>query len=199
MAARTDTYVAFMRGINVGGKNKLPMRDLVAMFTEAGCTDVRTYIQSGNVVFSAPPESTKRRAGRGSASADWAPRFGELTSAEIMARFRLKVPLVLRTADELRRVAKGNPFLKSGADEDSLHVAFLGNLPGAKVVASLDHNRSPGDSFEVRGREVYLHLPNGVARTKLTNAYFDSKLATVSTMRNWRTVLKLIEMTQATE
>ena len=154
------------------------------MFTEAGCTDVRTYIQSGNVVFSAAPGLAKR--------------LPDLVSQRIADRFAYRVPLVLRTADEFRLVATSNPFLESDSNVDSLHVGFLADLPAPRDVVALDPKRSPGDSFKVRGQEIYLCLPNGVARTKLTNAYFDSKLATTSTFRNWRTVLKLLEMTQAT-
>lgn len=175
-------HLALLRGINVGGKNKLSMSALSEMFAEAGCAEVRTYIQSGNVVFTATPALAQR--------------LPDLISKRIADRFGLRVPVVLRSADELRQVAAGNPFLQSGADAESLHVAFLTDRPDDRRIAVLDPKRSPGDSFEVRGGEIYLHLPNGVAGTKLTNAYFDSKLATTSTVRNWRTVLKLVEMTQ---
>lgn len=171
-----STYVALLRGINVGGKNKLPMAELARTFTAAGCRDVRTYIQSGNVVFAASPR---------------------LAAPKLAASLRLKVPVVMRSSDELREIAARNPFLKQGLDPESLHVAFLAEVPTRSRVASLDPERSPGDAFVPRGREIYLHLPNGVARTKLTTAWFDSKLATTSTFRNWRTVLKLLEMTQA--
>jgi len=181
---KVGTYVALLRGINVGGKNKLHMPDLAAMFTEAGCTDVRTYIQSGNVVFSVAPKTAKR--------------VPDLVSRRIADCFGYRVPVVLRTADELKKVAAGNPFFESDADAHSLHVGFLADLPTPRDVAALDPKRSPGDSFSVRGREVYLCLPNGVAGTKLTNAYFDSKLGTTSTIRNWRTVLRLLELTKPT-
>jgi uncharacterized protein (DUF1697 family) len=174
--------VALLRGINVGGKNTLPMCDLAAMFVEGGCTDVRTYIQSGNVVFAATPGVVERLA--------------DDISRRIAKSFGYRVPVVVRTADELRQVVRGNPFLKSDADARSLHVAFLADLPDPGRIAALDPKRSPGDSFSMRGREIYLCLPNGVAGTKLSNAYFDSALATTSTLRNWRTVLKLLEMTQ---
>jgi uncharacterized protein (DUF1697 family) len=75
-----------------------------------------------------------------------------------------------------------------------LHVMFLANAPSPENIAALDPKRCPPDEFIVRGREVYLKLPNGVARTKLSNAYFDSKLATIGTQRNWRTVKTLMEM-----
>ncbi len=174
------THVALMRGINVGGKNKLPMKDLAELFAGAGCGDVRTYIQSGNVLFSAPRGVLTKLPG--------------LVAARIAERFGYRTPVVLRTADELAETIANNSFLTAGAAEETLHVMFLADVPSARAVGDLDPRRSPGDTFVVRGRDVYLRLPNGAARTKLTNAYFDSKLATVSTGRNWRTVTKLLEM-----
>jgi uncharacterized protein (DUF1697 family) len=174
------THVALLRGINVGGKNILPMKDLAAMFVAAGCTGVRTYIQSGNVIFSAP--------------ATLARKLPEQITKAIEKRFGYRIPVIARTSDELARAIRDNPFLKPGVDEKALNVYFLANLPGAPAVAALDANRSAPDVFHVRGREIYLHLPNGMARTKLTNAYFDSKLSTISTARNWATVRKLLEM-----
>lgn len=176
-------HVALLRGVNVGGKNKLPMKDLAAIFRAAECDDVRTYIQSGNVLFSA--------------SKALARRVPSAVAEAIEADFGFAVPVVLRTADELRSVAADNPFLQDGADPAALHVAFLAKKPTAAKAASLDPERSPPDEFAVRGKDIYLHCPNGVARTKLTNAYFDAKLGTTSTVRNWRTVLKLIELAGA--
>jgi uncharacterized protein (DUF1697 family) len=108
-----------------------------------------------------------------------------------------RAPVVMRTAGELRAIARGNPFLRGGtsAEAESLHVMFLADRPSPARVATLDPKRSPSDEFEVMGREIYLRCPNGVGRTRLTNEYFDTKLATTSTMRNWRTVMKLLEMT----
>ena len=173
-------HVALLRGINVGGKNKLPMRELAAMFTAAGCTDVTTYIQSGNVVFSASPAVAKTVAA--------------FVVKRIEKDHGLRVPVLLRSAVELERVMRENPFLAAGAAPDKLHVMFLADAPKRAAVSALDANRSPPDAFEVVGREVYLHCPEGFGRTKLTNAYFDAKLATTSTVRNWRTVLTLGEM-----
>jgi uncharacterized protein (DUF1697 family) len=175
--------VALLRGINVGGKNKLPMRDLAGMFVEGGCENVQTFIQSGNVVFQA--------------SGPVAARLPELISAEILKKFGYRTPVVLRTARELEEVVANNPFVRAGAAEqieDVLHVMFLADMPGAGAADGLDALRSAPDEFVVRGREIYLRLPNGVARSKLTNAWFDSKLKTISTGRNWRTVNKLLEM-----
>lgn len=176
------THVALLRGINVGGKNPLPMKELVRMFEAAGCGNVQTYIQSGNVIFDAP-------AGASS--------IGHAVSAIVEKRFGYRVPVILRTAPQLGKVIIGNPFLKAGADLKTLHVYFLARAPGAAEVATLEPARSAPDAFHVLGQEIYLHLPNGIGRSKLTNAYFDAKLATVSTARNWSTVLKLVEMLQA--
>jgi uncharacterized protein (DUF1697 family) len=174
------TYLALLRGINVGGKNKLPKKDLKELFVAAGCDNVRTYIQSGNVVFEA--------------TAAVAARLPDQMATLIQERFGLRSPVVVRTAAELAGVVAGNPFLKAGAPEDELHVYFLAAEPSASRIETLDPARSPGDEFVVRGREVYLRLPNGMARTKLTNDYIDRRLATTSTARNWRTVTKLYEM-----
>lgn len=176
--SKTEHYVALLRGINVGGKNMLPMPELAKMFIAAGCGDVRTYIQSGNVIFKAMPELAAQLK----------------IAQQIEKKFAIKVPVVLRSASELEEMAANNPFLKAGAAAESLHVMFLMDLPKAGLVKQLDSKRSAPDEFIVRGREIFLKLPNGVARSKLTNAYFDSKLETVSTGRNWRTVLKLLEL-----
>ena len=173
-------HIALLRAINVGGRNKLPMRDLATIFIDAGCTDVITYIQSGNVVFRAPDEL--------------ATLIPSLIADSIAERFEMRVPVVTRSAAELNDVVTGNPFLDIESDFTKLHVAFLADRPGSAESASLDPERSPPDTFQMRGREIYLHLPNGAARSKLTNAYFDSKLATTSTARNWKTVLKLNEL-----
>ncbi len=174
-------YVALMRGINVGGKNMLPMKDLAAMFVAEGCTRVSTYIQSGNVVFSATPKVLVGLSGK--------------ITGRIAKKFGYQIPVVVRSADELANAIRGNPFLKSGADEKTVFLAFLGNdVPSMDAVAGLDANRSPGDLFHVQDREIYLHLLNGAGKTKLTNAYFDSKLKTISTLRNWATVQKILAM-----
>ncbi len=174
------THIALLRGINVGGKNKMPMPALAALFTESGCRDVQTYIQSGNVIFQAAPEA-----------ADTLPAQ---ISALIAERFGLRVPVVLRTAEQLAAAFHNNPFLAQELLTQTLHVMFLADLPSLEKVAGLDANRSTPDAFVVQGRDIYLHLPNGGADTKLTNAYFDAKLATVSTIRNWKTVTKLLEL-----
>jgi uncharacterized protein (DUF1697 family) len=175
-----ERHVALLRGINVGGKNRLPMKDLVAMFHDSGCSDVQTYIQSGNVLFRADTTLARRAPG--------------LIEKAISDRLGLRIPVLTRTTAELEDIASHNPFLAAGADPKILHVAFLLDRPSKPGIAALDPDRSPPDEFAVRGREIYLRFPNGVAGSKLTTRYFDSTLATTSTVRNWSTVLKLIEL-----
>jgi len=177
----TKTYAALLRGINVGGKHIVPMKDLAEIFATAECKDVRTYIQSGNVVFTC---TNNVAAG-----------LCRSLEKKIEARYGFPAPVVLRSHEELAQVSRSNPFLKAGKAEQTLYVSFLANEPAAEAVAKLDPQRSPGDEFRVIGREIYLHFPNGAGRSKLTNAYFDSRLSTTSTSRNWATVLKLLEMT----
>ena len=174
------TYAALLRGINVGGKNMLPMKELVTLCEQSGCAGVRTYINSGNVIFTSA-------AGR-------AVKIGDAISKAIEGRFGFRSPVILRSAAELDHIVGNNPFLQAGADEKWLHVMFLQSLPDPARVAALDPDRSPPDKFEVRGREIFAHCPAGVGQSKLTNAWFDSKLATVSTGRNWRTVCMLRDM-----
>lgn len=172
-------YVALLRGINVGGKNKLPMKELAALFESAGAGDVATFIQSGNVLFSAA--SSLARA------------LPALVGKKIESRFGFAAPIVIRSSAELSAIVEKNPFLN--ADENQLGIMFLADAPSAARLKLLDPARSPPDEFAVRGRDVYLRLVNGFAKTKLTNAWFDSKLETISTARNWRTLLKLRDLT----
>ncbi len=120
-------------------------------------------------------------------------RVPEIVTLAIRRRFGFENAVVIRSSEELRHVVDSNPFDTSG-DPRFLHVAFLGETPSAEAVSRLDPQRSPPDAFAVQGRNVHLHYPNGVARSKLTNEYLAAQLRTASTMRNWRTVLTLLEM-----
>lgn len=175
-----SVYIVLLRGINLGGKNRLPMSELKPLLADLGCAQVRTYLQSGNVLVTITPAVARRMPKR--------------LSECIADRFGITVPVVMRSAGELRRVASSNPYLTASANPKDLHVAFLEKAPDSSRAAKLDPSRSPGDDFKLRGREIYLSLPGGVAKSKLTNAYFDATLNTISTMRTWRTVLKLDEI-----
>jgi uncharacterized protein (DUF1697 family) len=177
-----SAHLALLRGINLGSR-RLPMKDLAAMLADAGCADVRTYIQSGNVVYRAAPALARRVPG--------------IVEEAIAERFGFECPVVTRTAAEIDGVVKANPFPEAAAEPKTLHVAFLRDRPAKSKVAGLDPDRSPPDAFAVRGSEIYVHYPKGSARSKLTPQYFDPRLETLSTFRNWRTVLTLQEMLRA--
>jgi uncharacterized protein (DUF1697 family) len=119
-------------------------------------------------------------------------------AAAIEGKFRLVVPVLVRSIGDWERVVRENPFLEHDSDESKLHVAFLGRTPSKREVEALDPGRSPPDEFVVRGSEIYLRLPGGVARTKLDTRYFDRALGTTSTFRNWRTVLRLRDIARKT-
>jgi len=169
------THVVLLRGVNVGGRNRLTMAALAQLLEAAGGAGVRTYVQSGNAVLSAGAAEARR------------------LPAELARRLEvalgLKVRVVLRTADELREVVRRNPFPEVAREPKRLHVAFLDEPPSPAAARALDPARSPPDAVVLRGRELYLWLPTGTAGT--TNDYLDRTLGAVSTIRNWRTVLAL--------
>jgi uncharacterized protein (DUF1697 family) len=175
------TYAALLRGINVGGRVRIPMAELRSTFEALGHEDVVTYLQSGNVVFRADGK---------------APDVATGIERRIAEDFGLDVAVLLRTARELTAIAAGNPFLTEEADLTKLHVVFLESAPARSAMARLDPARSPPDRFSARGRELYLHLPKGAGRSKLTNDYLERTLGTRATARNWRTVSKLVELTR---
>ncbi|MDB4971902.1 MAG: hypothetical protein JWN48_243 [Myxococcaceae bacterium] len=181
----THAHVALIRGINVGGHNPLPMKVLSALFVEAGCTEVRTYIQSGNVVFRASPElAAKLSAQLGGAIAK---QLGRALDCAVM----------IRSARELAGVIETNPYPgEAASDPKCVHVGFLEQAPTAAKKALLDPKRSLTDRFEVHGKELYWHTPEGLGRSKLTTAFF-AKLGSPCTLRNWNTVLKLQSMLDA--
>jgi uncharacterized protein (DUF1697 family) len=175
-------FAAFLRGINVGGKNTIPMAELKPALSALGVEDVVTYIQSGNVVFRSPSRAASDVA------AD--------VERQIAKVFGVDVAVLLRTPAQLRKIAAENPFLGKGADLSKLHVVFLEAAPAKGAIAKLDPDRSPPDEFSVRGREIYLRLPNGAGRSKLTIDWFERGLGVRATARNWKTLGKLIELTR---
>jgi uncharacterized protein (DUF1697 family) len=175
-------YAALLRGINVGGKNKIAMGPLRDIFTALGHDDVVTYIQSGNVVFTSSKAASRIASG---------------IEAAIAESFGFAVPVVLRSNAELAAVVLRNPFAIPGVDTSTLHVAFLGSASRPELVARLDPMRSPPDRFNVIGSEIFLQYPNGSGRSKLTVDYFERQLETRATARNWNTVNKLVALTNS--
>lgn len=175
-----QTYVALLRGINLGGRNRVSMSDLRTLFDALGAKDVATYVQSGNVVFKSPGKAAE---------------LVQAIEKKISRDLGLNVTVLLRTKTQLARVLAGNPF--SGREPAKLHVTFLAATPDRRLVRGLDPTRAKPDEFRVAGREIYLHCPNGYGRSKLTNAYFEKQLGVAATTRNWKTVTKLAELAGA--
>ena len=169
-------YAALLRGVNVGG-NALAMPDLVRVVEELGGRDVRTYVQSGNVVYT----GTKSVA-------------AALEKA-LLRELDVRAPVIVRSAAELARVVAAKPFRAEGK---AVSVTFLASAPAAAAVSVIDPEAYGADRFEVVGREIYLHTPGGYGRSKLNNAFWERKLSTVATTRNWNTVTTLAEMAAGT-
>jgi uncharacterized protein (DUF1697 family) len=182
-AGRTQTYVALLRGVNVGSRNKVSMTDLRALFASLGADEVTTYVQSGNVVFRARqrPEPDLRKA----------------IEQRISRDLGLDVAVLLRTKTQLRRVHSGTPFAAHSDEPTKLHVTFLADTPARARVRALRSTPLGSEELRVVGREVYLYLPHGYGTTKLGNTYFEKELGVTATTRNWRTVSKLVELTGA--
>ena len=177
MKSPSTTYVALLRGVNVGGNNRLLMAELRAHFESLGYLDVRTFIQSGNVIF--------RSAN--------VVRSDHL-EAEIMNRFDIATPVVLRTATQFSTAVRRNPF--PDVDRSRLHLGFLRQAPTADAVARLELEQFAPDEARIVHADVYLHLPSGMARSTLPT-HVDRNLKASMTVRNWNTVTKLHALTNA--
>jgi uncharacterized protein (DUF1697 family) len=171
--------VIMLRGINLGPNRRMPMADLRALFADAGYEDVRTYVQSGNVVL----ESTAKPA-----------ELERETAALISERFGFDVPVVVRTSRQLAAVVKLNPLGDVADNPKRYQVSFLAAKPGAAVVKKLEELAADAERVACHGREVYAWHPEGVARSKLWNALAGKGLGVTATARNWTTVTTLLEM-----
>jgi uncharacterized protein (DUF1697 family) len=176
------TYIALLRGINLGSHNKVPMPALRTLVEGLGYTDVATYIQSGNIIL-----TTKDTAARVAAAIERA----------IAKEFGIDVVVFVRSKQQLQKVVDGNPFLKQDKDPGALHVVFLSNKPKADKVKALTAKDIGTEEVAVKGTEAYLHLPNGYGRAKLGNSFIEKQLGVAGTTRNWRTTAKLIELAGA--
>lgn len=180
-----QTYIAILRGINLGSKNAIKMPELVKTFEDRGFSDVRSYIQSGNIIFKSKterPDALQQRI--------------HLAIAE---DFDLDIPVLVLGATDLKRVRDENPFsAREGIDPAKLHVTFLESEPSKEKVNAIDVTKYLPDEFIVMGAVLYLHCPIAYGTTKLSNGFFESKFKMKATTRNWNTVNKLVEMGSGT-
>jgi uncharacterized protein (DUF1697 family) len=178
-----QTYISILRGINVGGKKKIKMDELKAVCESLGFENVRTYIQSGNVVFdSLVPDQ---------------PEISAALENRLAEIYGFQVTVLIRDRNAYQRVIDGNPFLDEPAiDPRALLVTFLSQEPSQSALDDIEPAPDDADQyrFSESKQEVYLHCPDGYGRTRLSNNFFEKKLGVAATTRNWNTVGRLHEM-----
>ena len=175
------TYIALLRGINIGAKKRIRMADLKALVEGLGFTNVQTYVNSGNVVF----DSATRQDDT---------HLADQIAAALNTRHKLDVPVVVRSAAEMARIVANNPFPNEAEDHKTVHVAFLGEVPASSLVDALADVDKGDDDYRVVGKDIYLHYPNKMSGAVFMPMGFDKALKVISTSRNWRTVVTLAEM-----
>lgn len=159
------------------------MDDLKALFTKLGFTDIQTYIQSGNVIF------------RSSKMPDMV--ISEKIEQAIQEKFDYNVPVILRTVSELKNTVSSNPYYDSKTEDiDRLHLTFLKKVPSAEGIAKAESGNYVPDEFKILEKDIFLYCSGKYSASKLSNSYFESKLKVSATTRNWKTVLKLLELAE---
>jgi uncharacterized protein (DUF1697 family) len=174
-------YIAMLRGINVGGHKLIKMDKLRSSFEALGFRSVKTYIQSGNVVF---------KARKASPSA-----LSTKIEEKILSDFGFAVSVITRSSDEIETTITGNPLLRErGIDPQKVHVMFLSASPSAAALQQLTALTTEPDRCRCSGKEIYFYFPNGVSQSVLFKSPVDRILAVVTTTRNWKTVNSLRQM-----
>ncbi|MCF3103652.1 DUF1697 domain-containing protein [Streptomyces roseoverticillatus] len=179
------TYVALLRGINVGGKKRVPMQTLRELLSGMGCGSVRTHLNSGNAVFTHPgadPDELAR----------------ELERA-IERELGFAVTCMVRDAGDIRRVVDADPFSGREVDPSRYVVTFLAGPAGPATVADVDPAAYAPEEFVLAGRELYVYYAEGIRDAKLAKVLTERRLGTAGTGRNWNTVTKLAAMAQETQ
>jgi len=171
-------FVALFRGINVGGKHIVPMKDLREILASLGCENVQTYIQSGNAVFD-------------SVTRDLADKI----SSAIEERFGFEPQVLVMPADRFRKIAAANPYADGDIEPKLVHVAFLTDKAVKPDLAGLDALKSRTEAFELKNGAFYLYAPDGIGRSKLV-VKIDQCLGVATTSRNLRTVARLVELSR---
>jgi uncharacterized protein (DUF1697 family) len=178
--------ISMLRGVNVGGHNKIKMDALRALYESMKLREAQTYVQSGNVIF-----RTEER--------DIALLTKRIEDG-IERKFGFRPGVILRTATEMREVIARNPFAKRhGIEPGKLLVTFLGSDPGAAAREKILQIKCDPEELRIEGREVYIYFPNGIGRSKLPWARLDKMRKTPGTGRNWNSVTKMMEMAEKLE
>ena len=176
-----NTFISMLRGINVSGQKKIKMEELKALYESLNLKSVKTYIQSGNVIFECSHSN-----------------ISELTNKIekiIKQTFGFSVTVIIRTKNEFKHLIDNNPFYgERKEDITKLHVTFLADIPSHSSLSVMNELEDKSDQLAIAGKDIYLFCPNGYARTKLTNSYFEKILNVSATTRNWKTVNKLYDL-----
>lgn len=172
-------HIVLLRGINLGSRNRIAMPALRDALEAAGFADVRTYVQSGNVVLSSSrkPDAAVRRV--------------------IAQEFGLDIAVVTRTRPQLAKVVERNPLARVVKDPKRYQVSFLDAKPSREVVRRIEAAAAPKERVVVDGREIYAWHPDTIARSKLWALLAGQSLGVTATARNWTTVQKLLELADA--
>ena len=176
------TWIALFRGINVGGNNPLPMKAVPAMLAKCGCTDAKTYIQSGNVVFRSSVSNAKTLATR--------------IEKIVHETQGFQPRVIVLSCQELERAIAGNPFPEAEQTPQWVHLFFLTEAPDKAVLERFKGPQAQGEEFALKGRVFYLHTPAGFGTSKLAGTVVRA-LGVDATARNWRTCQKVLEMAKA--
>jgi uncharacterized protein (DUF1697 family) len=179
----TNSYIALLRGINVGGHNRVPMAELRSLCGELGWQHVRTYIQSGNVLFQADAPAA---------------RLGATLEDALQRRFDLAIPVIVRAARDWPGYVDANPYPEASREQPNLVMLGLSrNPPAAGAVEALRERAADGERVTLVGDGLWIHFPDGAARSRLSPAVLDRLIGSAVTTRNWRTVLKLQELARS--
>ena len=178
--------ISMLRGVNVGGHNKIKMDALRALYESMKLREAQTYVQSGNVIFRTDERDIARLAKR--------------IENGIERKLGFRPDVILRTATEMREVIARNPFAKRrGIEPSKLLVTFLGSDPGAEAREKILQIKCDPEELRIEGRELYIYFPNGIGRSKLSWAGLEKTLKTPGTARNWNSVTKMLEMAESLE
>lgn len=175
--------IAILRGINVGGKRKLLMDDLKKIFSSLGYSNVTSYIQSGNVIFDSSDNNLAQ--------------IEEEIQEAILKNLGLEIPVIIRSTAQFKSIVEKNPFRKENIKIESLYLTFLKEQPAQEHLNKIkDLDFSP-DKFIIDHKEAFLCCPGKYHKSKLSNTFFEKKLKVGATTRNWKTILKLLELSES--
>jgi uncharacterized protein (DUF1697 family) len=177
------TWIALLRGINVGGRNALPMTELVDILQTFNLKNVRTYIQSGNVVFQSSRQVPSKLAAK--------------IATQIEKHRGFTPDVLILSAEDWQLAVDSNPFPEAESDPKTLHCFFLSTTPVAPDMETMSRAKTPAERFQLTDKVFYLHAPDGIGRSRLA-AKVEKHLGVAATARNWRTVQKLLEMANST-